>query len=499
LQEDIILEVEGIDKVFPGTKALNKVNFKLRRGEIHAVAGENGAGKSTLMNIIDGIYQPTAGEIRINGQKVVIKNPLHAHELGIGFVHQELAVCPHVTVAENVYMSAINTSKKWFVDYKELYRKTSEVLKPLKQMKPDAYVKDLGISSQQLIEIAKSLTLDCKILILDEPTASITEQETEALFNIMQDLKNKGISIIYISHRMAEIFSQCDRVTILRDGTYTGTWDVKEATPEGIVNKMVGRTLEDLYPQKTQEPLENPEIMLEVNNFSDNNRFSDINFGLIKGEILGISGLIGSGRTELAETICGLREKTSGDITFKGTKIEIKNYRDCINKGIVYLSEDRKRNGLFLKLSVAKNISALDVDQISTKRGLLNVNKEKEQANNSVKQLRIKCPSVNTPASSLSGGNQQKVVIGKMLTVNPQIIIMDEPTRGVDVGAKTEIYALLRKLTEQGIGVIVISSELPEIIGLCDRVLVMHEGKQNGIVSGKDLTEEKIIHLASGI
>lgn len=499
MQEDIILEVKGVDKVFPGTKALNKVDFNLRRGEIHAVAGENGAGKSTLMNIIDGIYQPTAGEIRINGQKVVIKNPLHAQELGIGFVHQELAVCPHVTVAENVYMSSINTSKKWFVDYKELFRKTAETLKPLKQIKPDAYVRDLGISSQQLIEIAKSLTLDCKILILDEPTASITEQETEALFKIMQDLKHKGISIIYISHRMAEIFSQCDRVTILRDGTYTGTWDVKDATPEGIVNKMVGRTLEDLYPKKAKDLSKNSEIMLKIKHYSDNNRFNDINFELKKGEILGISGLIGSGRSELAETICGLREKYRGEIEFQGTRVEIKNYRDSINKGMVYLSEDRKGNGLFLRLSVAKNISALDVDQISTKQGLLNISKENEQANQSITQLRIKCPSTNTPASSLSGGNQQKVVIGKMLTVNPKIIIMDEPTRGVDVGAKTEIYLLLRKLAEQGIGVIVISSELPEIIGLCDRVMVMHEGRQNGIVSGKNLTEEKIIHLASGI
>jgi len=305
LTEELVLEVKGIDKSFPGTKALSKVNFQLRKGEIHAVVGENGAGKSTLMNVIDGVYTPDAGEIHINGQKVEIKDPLAAQRLGIGFVHQEIALCPDVTVAENLYMAAINSSKALLVNYKELYAKTARALDSLHPVDPYRKVGELSISNQQVVEIAKALTLDCRILILDEPTAVLTESETEALFQIMQKLKNQGISIIYISHRMAEVFGQCDRVTVLRDGQYIGTYNVAETTSTEVVNKMVGREIGDLYPAKAGQADGATDVLLQVRGFKNEGRFEDISFELFKGEILGLSGLVGAGRSELAKAICG--------------------------------------------------------------------------------------------------------------------------------------------------------------------------------------------------
>ncbi len=498
MTEEFVLEVKDIDKSFPGTKALSGVNFQLRKGEIHALVGENGAGKSTLMNVIDGIHRLDAGEIFINGVKVDIRSPLDAQECGIGFVHQEIALCPHVTVAENVYMAAINTSKKLFVKYKDLYKKTADVLRPLSRIKPDMQVGDLSISNQQVVEIAKALTLDCKILIFDEPTAALTENETEALFHIMQELKKQGISIIYISHRMAEVFAECDRVSILRDGYYIGTYTVAETTPQEVVNKMVGRQIGNLYPSKTGGDSDDSEVLLEVKNLSNGDRFKDINFRLYKGEILGLSGLVGAGRSEVAKAICGLYPKNSGEILFKGEALNIQSYEDAIKKGIVYLTEDRKIEGVFLDLSIRRNMAVMDIKQVSS-RGIIDRKKENTLAQKISEELRIKYNNLSQNVSSLSGGNQQKVLIAKLLSVNPTIILMDEPTRGIDVGAKSEIHKLLRTLADQGVGMIVISSELPEVIGMCDRVLVMHEGEQCGIVSGDDINEEKIIHMASGL
>ena len=498
MAETFALEVKGIEKSFPGTKALSGVDFQLRKGEIHALVGENGAGKSTLMNVIDGIYHPDAGEIFVNGQKVDIKSPLDAQRCGIGFVHQEIALCPDVTVAENVYMAAINTSKKAFVNYKELYRNTAEVLEPLSPIKADMTVGDLSISNQQVVEIAKALTLDCKILILDEPTAALTESETDALFAIMRALKKQGISMIYISHRMAEVFSQCDRVSTLRDGHYIGTDDVAKTNPEAVVSKMVGREIGDLYPAKMTDEFDDSRILLEVQHLSNGGRFKDINFKLYNGEILGLAGLVGAGRSEVAKAICGLYPKKSGQVFFHGDALNAQTYEDAIEKGIVYLTEDRKVEGVFLDMSIKNNISAMDIQQVASK-GLVDKKKEEAQAKSLAAKLRVKCSALSQHASSLSGGNQQKVLIAKLLSVNPSIILMDEPTRGIDVGAKSEIHRLLRDLANQGIGVIMISSELPEVIGMCDRVLVMHEGRQSGILTGDDITEEKIIHLASGL
>ncbi|MCP4629503.1 MAG: sugar ABC transporter ATP-binding protein [bacterium] len=498
MAEDLVLEVKDIDKSFPGTKALSKVNFQLRKGEIHAVVGENGAGKSTLMNVIDGVYTPDAGEIYINGHRVHIKDPLAAQKLGIGFVHQEIALCPDVTVAENLYMASINASKALLVNYKELYAKTAQALESLHPVDPYKKVGELSISNQQVVEIAKALTLDCRILILDEPTAVLTESETEALFQIMQKLKAQGISIIYISHRMAEVFGQCDRVSVLRDGQYIGTFDVDQTNSTEVVNMMVGREIGDLYPPKADQTDQTTDVLLQVSGFKNEGRFEDISFELFKGEILGFSGLVGAGRSELAKAICGLYPKRAGEVIFKGNDLEVRNYEDAIRQGIVYLTEDRKTEGLFLEMPISNNIVAMDLKQVSS-RGVVDGKLTQNLSSGLADKLNIKFHALTQLVSSLSGGNQQKVLIAKLLSVNPAIIIMDEPTRGIDVGAKSEIHRLLRELANQGIGVIMISSELPEIIGMCDRVMVMHEGRKCDIISGDQINEEHIIQLASGM
>jgi ribose transport system ATP-binding protein len=496
--QEYILEARGITKSFPGTKALADVDFRLRGGEVHALVGENGAGKSTLMNIIDGVLAPDGGEILVEGRKVAVRNPSEAQRLGIGFVHQEIALCQHVSVAENVFMSHINTGKSPFVDFRRLRRMTAELLRPLDaRIDPSSLVGSLSISSQQVVEIAKALSNQCKILILDEPTSSLTENEAEALFRIIRELKKTGIGIIYISHRMAEIFGECDRVTILRDGINIGTYDVKDVDPRTVVDKMVGRVIEDNYPAKG--PVRGPEpLAFEVRDFSDGSRFSGAGFGVRSGEILGLFGLIGAGRSELAQTVCGLRRKTAGQVFYKGEELEIGGYKDAIRSGLLYLTEDRKLYGLFLEMSIRKNISAIDLDRV-TRRGMIDRRAEKTQCLEYVDKLKIKAHGTETGISKLSGGNQQKVLIAKLLTAGPKVIFLDEPTRGIDVGAKLEIHRFIRKMSDEGIVVVLISSELPEIVGMCDRVAVMHEGRMCGELAGSDVNENEIIHLAAGI
>ncbi len=498
MEQQTVLEVKGIEKSFGATKALRGVDFSLRKGEIHALVGENGAGKSTLMNIIDGVISADAGKIFIEGKYVQVKNPHEAHKLGIGFVHQEIALCPHVTVAENIFMSEIKNSRKFTVNYKQLYERAAEILKPISNINPKKNVSELSVSNQQVVEIAKALSMNCKILILDEPTSTLTESESAALFKIMKSLKEKGIGIIYISHRMAEVFGECDRVSILRDGNYIGTYDVSETNPKEVVSKMVGREISDMYPQKSKKSLMGSPALFEVKNFTDGERFNNISFELMEGEILGLAGLIGAGRSEVAQAVCGLRKKITGEVFYKGEKIDINSPKDAIENGIVYLTEDRKTLGLFLELSIKMNISAMKIKNIS-KHGLILRALEDKQGNAYAKMLDIKCTSIDRLASSLSGGNQQKILLSKLLTVKPKIIFMDEPTRGIDVGAKAEIHKLLRQLVNEGMGIIMISSELPEIIGMCDRVVVMHEGIINGEVGSEDLNEKKIIQVASGI
>lgn len=494
-----VLEIRNVSKHFGVVKALSDVSFRLEKGEVHALCGENGAGKSTLMNIIAGVQQPDEGEILVDGAPVKIASAAVAQSLGIGLVHQEIALCPDATVAENMFMAATNRRRSPLMNYGQLERDAQRVMNRLAPIDVRQKVGHLSISSQQLVEIAKALTLECRVLIFDEPTAALTEPEAQTLFSIIGDLKAQGISIIYISHRMAEIFKLCDRVTIFRDGHYVSTEKVTDVTPEEVVRRMVGREITQLYPEKQAESERSNETILSVRDLGDGDRFKAVNFTLQRGEILGVSGLIGSGRTEIAEGICGLRPTSQGEVFLHGERLHASSYADAVKAGVVYLSEDRKGSGVFLDLSIAQNIAVLDLKTLTGPLGLLNTKAEAERAGELARRLGIRMGSIEQPVSSLSGGNQQKVAIAKQLAVNPKVILMDEPTRGVDVGAKSEIHRLLRDLARSGIGIVVISSELPEVLGLCDRVLVICEGRVAGVVEGEEMSEEAIMRLASGI
>ncbi|RFB84295.1 D-xylose ABC transporter ATP-binding protein [Rhizobium leguminosarum bv. trifolii] len=494
-----VLEIRNVSKHFGAVKALTQVSFSLEKGEVHALCGENGAGKSTLMNIIAGVLQPTEGEVFVDGAPVKVTSAAVAQSLGLGLVHQEIALCPDATVAENMFMAATNRRRSPLMNYRKLEREAQFVMNRLAPIDVRRKVGDLSISSQQLVEIAKALTLDCRVLIFDEPTAALTESETQVLFGIIRDLKAQGISIIYISHRMAEIFSLCDRVTVFRDGRYVSTEKVTELTPDDVVRRMVGREITQLYPEKQAPAERTGEIILSVRHLGDGSRFADVSFDLRKGEILGVGGLIGSGRTEIAEGICGLRPVIAGQVQLYGQRLPTRSYAQAAQAGVVYLSEDRKGSGIFLDLSIAQNIAVLDLKSLTGPLGLLNSRAEADRARELVRRLGVRMGGIDMPVSSLSGGNQQKVAIAKQLAVNPRVILMDEPTRGIDVGAKSEIHRLLRDLARSGIGIVVISSELPELLGLCDRVLVIHEGRVAGEVEGEMMTEEAIMRLASGI
>ena len=494
---DLILKITNLTKSFGPIHALRGVDFELRRGEIHALAGENGAGKSTLMNIIDGILKPDGGEILLDGVPVSITSPAMAQRLGIGFVHQEIALCPDITVAENIFMGVTNMSGALLMDYRALEKRAADILHRLGDIDPAAAVRTLSISQQQLVEIAKALTLDCRVLILDEPTAALTEREAQVLFDIMRNLVAQGIAIVYISHRMVEIFDNCDRVTVLRDGQYITTRNVGETTPREIVSAMVGRVIDDLFPQKPAAEDMDGDIILGVRNLTERTRFQEISFELRRGEILGLAGLIGAGRSEIAKGICKIEGEVSGEVVLHGETLSLSHYADSIAKGMVYLSEDRKGDGLFLDMSIAANVSALKLEQVASVAGIIDEKSEAEQANRLGARLNLKCGHVGQPVSALSGGNQQKVAIAKMLSVDPKVIFLDEPTRGVDVGAKAEIHRILRDLARNGVGIVIISSELPELLGACDRVLVIREGRLAGEVTGDQMTEDRIMYLAS--
>jgi ribose transport system ATP-binding protein len=496
-RDDPILAITGLTKSFGPIKALRGVDFELRRGEIHALAGENGAGKSTLMNIVDGILKPDSGEIRLDGVPVTITSPAMAQRLGIGFVHQEIALCPDVMVAENIFMGVTNTSRSLLMDYRTLERRAADILHRLGDIDPAALVGTLSISQQQLVEIAKALTLDCRVLILDEPTAALTEREAQVLFEIMRKLVAQGISIIYISHRMVEIFQNCHRVTVLRDGQYITTLNVAETTPGEVVSAMVGRVIDSLYPPKLAEAEQSDEIVLDVRGLTERRRFSDVSFQLRRGEILGLAGLIGAGRSEIVKGICRLEGEVTGEIRLHGRPLRLAHYADSLAEGIVYLSEDRKGDGLFLDMSIASNVSALKLEQVASRAGIIDERAEAAQAVRLGARLNLRYGHAGQALSSLSGGNQQKVAIAKMLSVDPKVIFLDEPTRGVDVGAKAEIHRILRDLARSGVGIVVISSELPELIGVCDRVLVVREGRLAGEVTGEAMTEDRILYLAS--
>ncbi len=495
-----VLELRGLSKSFGTNQVLFDVNFSLKPGEVHAIIGENGAGKSTMMNITYGLVKPNSGEIYVDGEKVDIKSPNDAEKYGICFVHQEIALCQEMTIAQNIFMTRVKNMKDLNLNYKKI---NEEAQKLIDEIVPgydvSQPVESLNIAGQQVVEIAKALSMDCKILILDEPTSSLSDKETVALYRIMDNLKEKGIGIVYISHRLAEIFEKCDRVSVLRDGYMINTYDVANVNANQLVNDMAGRELSNIYPPKAEKvEYIDENVLLEVKNLSSKRRFKDVNFKLYKGEILGFSGLVGAGRTEIMEAIVGLRNtKPGGEVIFEGKNILGTAAKKIYKQGIAYLPESRKETGLFLEMGIHQNTSSLHLETIQN-GALLSNAKEIAQANKFITALRTKCHSPTQPVNALSGGNQQKVLFSKMLTVKPKILIADEPTRGVDVGAKSEIHGLLRGLATEGTGVIVVSSELNEILGICDRVLVMYEGKIVGEVKGEDVVANNVMHYASG-
>ncbi len=492
-----ILFLKGVNKSFGSNQVLFDVDFSLKSGEIHGIIGENGAGKSTLMNITYGLVHPESGDIFIEGAKTEIKNAYQAQKQGVCFVHQEIALCPELTVAENIFMSRINQMRTLNINYNALNKEAEALLAPLSSdIRGTDIVANLTISNQQVVEIAKALSTKCKILILDEPTASLSDAEAEALWIIMKKLKSDGIGIIYISHRLSEIFEQCDRVSVLRDGRMINTYAVNAVDTNQLINDMAGREINNIYPEKST--MEKDTVLLEVKGLTDAlGRFEDVSFTLKRGEILGFSGLIGSGRSEVMQAIVGLRKAKSGAVQYKGRDIFHKPTRQIFDDGLVYLSEDRKLSGLFLDMSCKENVSALHLKTIQN-GGLISDTLERTQAQQLIEKLRVKCRSASQIVRSLSGGNQQKILISKLLVITPDIIIMDEPTRGIDVGAKAEIHHLLRELCNTGVGVILVSSELNEVIGLSDRVLVMHEGRLCTEVIDDEINSTSIMFYASG-
>lgn len=495
MSTEYLLKAEHITKSFGGNLALSDVKLDIAVGEIHALVGENGAGKSTLMNVIDGVFPADSGDIFWRGEKVRFRDPQDAMEHGVGFVHQELALCQHLTVAENIYIGRLPKTPAGMVDNKKLNADAAECLAQFNiNIDPKECISNLTNAEQQVVEIAKAISANCSLVIFDEPTSSLTDREAETLFRIIKDLRQKQVSILYISHRMSEIFDLSDRITIFRDGHYVGTKITNETNVQEIVSCMVGREIEKFYPSKSERA---GDVLLEAKHFTRGKTFKDISFSVRKSEILGISGLIGAGRTEVVRAICGIDACETGELLFQGERLTIKNYNQAIDHGIAYLSEDRKLDGLFLNMSVLQNVAAAKLQNVSS-GVFISPQKEKAFAEQYIRELNIRVSDPQQKIESLSGGNQQKVMLAKWLGTEPRILFLDEPTRGIDVGAKAEIYSRLRELSDAGVGVVVISSDLPEIIGLCDRVVVMSDGVKTGEVVGEKINEKDIMMLASG-
>ena len=495
------LEMRGICKSFPGVKALDHAQLCLRPGTVHALMGENGAGKSTLMKCMFGIYKMDEGEIYFEGQKVEIGDPMEALKMGIAMVHQELQPIPARTVGENIFLGRYPMKKALgvipMVDHKKMYEDTTALLKKVRMdFDPKQMLGELSVSQMQSVEIAKAVSANCKVLILDEPTSSLTQNEVEALFRIVEDLKAEGVSIVYISHKMDEILRISDEVTIMRDGQYVGTWESKDLTTDFIITKMVGRELTNLYPKRENVP---GEVVFEVEDFTSINpkSFRHASFQLRKGEILGVGGLVGAQRTELMEGLFGMRSHETGTIKYNGKELKINRPKDAIDQGIAMLTEDRRASGILGVLSVADNISIASLKQYLDYGFCLNNKKVEDLVQDNVAKMNIKTPSSKTQIQTLSGGNQQKVLIGRWLANNPDVLILDEPTRGIDVGAKYEIYCIIAELAKQGKSIIMISSEMAELIGMSDRVMVMCDGRITGFIDGKDATQENIMELAT--
>jgi len=496
--QEVILEIKGVSKSFPGVKALDQVSFDLRKGEVHALVGENGAGKSTLMKILSGVHQADEGVIRFKGREVRFHDSTQARDAGIGIIYQELNLIPHLSVAANIFIGREPLTRLKTLNEKKMNEEAVAVLGRLNlRIDPTITLNRLPIAKQQMVEIAKSLSFDSEVLIMDEPTSALTESEIDELFTVIHTLRDRGVAIIYISHRLEELKHIVDRISIFRDGRYVSTDAYASISMDTIVNRMVGRTLEQKFP--TRHNIPTTEKLLEVRNIVRRGILHDISFDLYRGEILGFAGLMGAGRSELARAIFGADPIDSGDVIMNGKKLSVLSPSQSIKAGIAYLSENRKQEGLAVRMRLAENVSMANMGGVSSRLGVISRRRELKACQRYVDELAIRTPSLLQVVNNLSGGNQQKVVVAKWLFCDSKILMFDEPTRGIDVGTKFAIYELIERLAREGVGVIMISSELPEIMGMTDRVLVLHEGSLEATLVTKNTTQEEILNFAAGL
>ena len=489
------IEMRGIDKLFGSNQVLKQAGFTLESGEVHALMGENGAGKSTLMKILTGVYTKDAGTVLVDGKEVNYKNPQEAEKAGIVFIYQELNVMFDLTVEENLFMGKEIHGKFGICDKKAMQKKAQEALSILGvNISPKTVMAELSVGQQQMVEICKALMADAKVIIMDEPTAALTQSETVALFKVIESLRKKGVSMVYISHRMEEIFELCDRITVLRDGSYIGVKNIPETNMNEIVKMMIGREIGERYPSRN---VKIGKEVLKVKELTRKGTFHDVNFSVRAGEVLGVSGLMGAGRTEIMQAIFGNLSYESGTIEIDGKEVKISNPRQAMEHGIGFITEDRKTEGLMLDKSIRENISLCNLRRIS-KSSVISREAEKNMVAEAIKDLHIKCFGSYHECNNLSGGNQQKVVLAKWILTNPKILILDEPTRGVDIGAKKEIYSIINKLAAQGVAIIMVSSELPEVLGMSDNIMVVREGEVRGIISYEEANQERVMTLATG-
>ena len=500
MERKAIYKFQNICKYFPGVKALDDVSFDIMEGEIHAIVGENGAGKSTLMNIISGVYQPSSGSLVFEGERLELKSVSHAQDMGISMIHQELSLSPALDIAENIFAGRLPKGKGGFLNIRKLYAKTEEALKEvgLDYLNAHTLIRDISTSQQQLVEIAKALALKSKLIIMDEPTSSLTASEANFLEEIILGLKKSGVTILYISHKLDEIMRLADKITVLRDGCHIVTDDKSNMTIEKMISYMVGREYSKItVRERFLDDYENRRVILEVEDLCVGNKVKHVGFKLYEGEILGITGLVGAGRSEVLQAVYGADPRRSGTIKVLGKECHLQRTGEAIEQGMGLVPEGRKTQGLFLKLSVQDNASVMYLRKLRSKVGLLNTRKCRSLTEQYIKKLNIKTPSQGQLIENLSGGNQQKVVIARCLMNHPKILFMDEPTQGIDVGAKEEIYQIMNELVKEGVSIVMVSSEMQETISLCDRVLVMYEGQITGELIHKDVSDEKILALAS--
>ena len=489
------VEMTGINKSFGTNQVLKDAAFTLRDGEVHALMGENGAGKSTLMKILTGVYTRDSGIVKVDGNEVVYKNPQEAEKAGIVFIYQELNVLFDLTVEENLFMGKEITKGFGVCDKKAMRKKAQEIMDKMGVNIPvNKVMSELSVGQQQMVEICKALMADAKVLIMDEPTAALTQSETKVLFEVIESLREKGVSIVYISHRMEEIFQLCDRITVLRDGAYVDTREIKDINMDDIVQMMIGRTIGERYPKRDVKP---GKEVLRVENLSSGKLFHDVSFSVKAGQVIGVSGLMGAGRTEIMQAIFGNIPLDSGKIYVEGKEVSIKNPAQAIKAGIGFITEDRKTEGLLLDKSIAENIEIANLGKISDK-SVLSEDKRKDLVKKGIEEFHIKCFGPEHECNNLSGGNQQKVVLAKWVYTDPKILILDEPTRGVDIGAKKEIYNIINELATKGVAIIMVSSELPEVLGMSDEIIVVHEGKVTGIIDAKTASQATVMTLATG-